>query len=85
LAGGVYALLCSRAVWPFQGSTSAPGLVLASTYLYASVLLLLVLPVVRRPAGEPVGSDYAEPYPRSEGSVLAPQRMTATRSPVAGA
>ncbi len=84
LAGGLYALLCSRAVWPFQGATSAVGLALASTYLYAGVLLLLVLPVGRQPSGEPVGSDYAEPYPRSEGSVLAPQRITATRSPAAG-
>jgi alpha-1,2-mannosyltransferase len=95
LAGGLYALLCSRAVWPFQGATSVGGLALASTYVYASGVLLLALPLRRRASTDPVGSDYAEPepgygrpeagYARSEGSVLAPQRITATRSPVAGA
>jgi alpha-1,2-mannosyltransferase len=52
---GVYALLCSRLVWPFAFHFGGWGLLFSNAYVWASILLLVAVPLrrVARPVGMP--------------------------------
>ena len=50
-AVGLYALLCSRLVWPFNAWFTGWGLLGSNAYVIASLLLLAFLPVAPRGSG----------------------------------